>query len=61
MKPQSYGFCVIRRPLLSRNILEDFHARIVVAPLNLSLNYEVSFLIRCFWKGCSWPPDHFTI
>lgn len=26
MKLQSYGFCVIRRPLLSRNVLEVFHA-----------------------------------
>ncbi|SEI46169.1 thiopeptide-type bacteriocin biosynthesis domain-containing protein [Dyadobacter koreensis] len=32
MKPQSYGFCVFRRPLLSKNILEDFHARIQDAP-----------------------------
>jgi thiopeptide-type bacteriocin biosynthesis protein len=32
MKPQSYGFCMIRRPLLSRNILEDFHARTSTDP-----------------------------
>ncbi|MCE7044542.1 lantibiotic dehydratase [Dyadobacter sp. CY312] len=27
MKIQSYGFCMVRRPVLSRDVLEDFHAR----------------------------------
>ncbi|TDE18044.1 lantibiotic dehydratase [Dyadobacter psychrotolerans] len=33
MKLESYGFCMVRRPLLSRDILEDFHAKTANDPL----------------------------
>lgn len=32
MKLQPYGFCMVRRPILSRDVLEDFHARISANP-----------------------------
>lgn len=32
MKLQPYGFCMVRRPILSRDVLETFHARISANP-----------------------------
>ncbi|MCF0055110.1 lantibiotic dehydratase [Dyadobacter sp. CY356] len=32
MKINSYGFCMFRRPLLSRDVLENFHAKIASDP-----------------------------